>query len=357
MKLQTAIVSAKQSAQSTPDHYKITPMLQNVPRHFFTLLRLALAGGMLYYLVLSGSIEWSSFKGLAHSWQFTLVAMLLFFIATVFQAWRLQILINAQHLNLSFVASIRLTFIGLFFNTYLPGATGGDLVKIYYASKGNPGNRTEVITILLLDRFIGLFSLLTIPLLLAFFFTDLIASTKVLQGLLVISAAIAVAIIVIAVVGARMDLDENRVMHWIEHKVVFGSRIKRMFHTLHSYRHQQSAIFKALFISFFLQFQMILVAVAISAATNPQQGTDLKMLVLIPMGYMANSLPVTPGGLGVGEAALESLFKLSGLQGGAEVLLGWRLMMVIVGLLGLVFYLRGEKRFVFDAAHEQKSQA
>jgi uncharacterized membrane protein YbhN (UPF0104 family) len=115
-------------------------------------------------------------------------------------------------------------------------------------------------------------------------------------------------------------------------------------------------IFKALICSVILQLMMVLVSMAISEATNPQ-GADLKMLALIPMGYLANSLPVTPGGLGVGEAALESLFKLGGLEGGAEVILGWRLIMVIVGLLGLAFYLKGEKRFVFMSDQEQKSEA
>jgi uncharacterized membrane protein YbhN (UPF0104 family) len=70
------------------------------------------------------------------------------------------------------------------------------------------------------------------------------------------------------------------------------------------------------------------------------------MLVLIPMGFLANTLPLTPGGLGVGEAALNRLFSLAGFTGGAEALLGWRMLMLLIGLLGLGFYLRGSARFV-----------
>jgi uncharacterized membrane protein YbhN (UPF0104 family) len=95
---------------------------------------------------------------------------------------------------------------------------------------------------------------------------------------------------------------------------------------------------------------------AIAQATNPA-GADSKMLVLIPMGYIANALPITPGGLGVGEAAMEALFTMSGLGGGAETILGWRVIMIIVGLLGLVFYLKGEKRFVFDPDPNEPSNA
>ena len=70
------------------------------------------------------------------------------------------------------------------------------------------------------------------------------------------------------------------------------------------------------------------------------------MAVLIPLGHLANTLPITPGGLGVGEAAFNKLFALAGLEGGAETLLGWRLLTLLLGLVGLVFYLQGRKRFV-----------
>jgi uncharacterized protein (TIRG00374 family) len=322
----------------------------------FTLLRIGLAAGLLFYLARSGFINWSSLTGLASAWHYTVLATLLFFIASIFQSWRLQILINAHQLNLPFFAAIRLTFIGLFFNTYMPGATGGDFVKIYYASKGNPGRRTEVITILLLDRFIGLFSLLTLPLLLAPLFPELIASYKVLQGLLVISLLITLVILVIAILGARYDLAKSRILNWIENKVAFGDRFKRMLHTLHYYRHNKSVLFQALLFSYFLQLLMTGVSLAIAEATNPA-GADVNMVMLIPLGYLVNNaLPLTPGGIGVGEAALESLFSLCGLQGGAEVLLGWRLIMVLVGLVGLAFYLKGEKRFVFSSVQGREAE-
>jgi len=321
--------------------------LQPLTKKFFYPLRLIIAISMLWYLASMGSIEWASFSGLAEAWQYTLIAIVLFAIATALQALRLKLLINAHQLKLSFFAAIKLTFIGLFFNTYLPGATGGDLVKIYYASKGNPESRAEVITILLLDRFIGLFSLLTLPLLLAPFFSDLIAAQPVLQTLLGASLAIACGIILTSFIGVRYELADSRFLRWIERKFRFGQLLTRILHTLHFYRNGMGVIFRALLCSYAAQSLMVGGGMAIAHATIPA-GADLRMLVVIPMGYIANALPITPGGLGVGEAAMEALFTMSGLSGGAETILGWRLIMIIVGLLGLVFYLKGDKRFVFD---------
>jgi len=301
---------------------------------------------MLWYLASMGSIDWPSFAGLIKGWQYTLIAIGLFVVASGLQALRLQLLINAYQLNLSYIAAIKLTFIGLFFSTYLPGAAGGDLVKIYYASKGNAGSRAEVITIILLDRFVGLFTLLTLPLLLAPFFLDLGTAQPALKALLGTSLAIACGIILASIIGSRFELADSQVLQWIQRNFRFGQLLTRMLHTLHFYRNSMDVVFRALVFSYVGQFLMVGVAMAIAQATNPA-GADPIMLVLIPMGYLATALPITPGGLGVGEAALESLFTMSGLSGGAETILGWRLIMIIVGLLGLAFYLKGDQRFVF----------
>lgn len=303
-----------------------------------------MAVAMLLYLVKMGTIDWTSLSGLIRVWPYTLLAIVLFFTATILQAIRLQILINVHQMSLSYMASIKLTLIGLFFSTYLPGATGGDLVKIYYASKDNPGSKAEVVTILFLDRFIGLFSLLTLPLLLAPFFIELIQSQKVLQGLLISALAISCCIILIAFIGAKFELTNSKLINWLNNLSRLGRLLSRVLHTIHYYKETLGALIKALLISYVLQLLMVSVSLAIAQAMN-LSGADFKMLLLIPMGYMANSLPITPGGLGVGEAAMESLFLLGGLTGGAETLLGWRLVMISVGLLGLFFYLKGDKRF------------
>jgi hypothetical protein len=51
----------------------------------------------------------------------------------------------------------------------------------------------------------------------------------------------------------------------------------------------------------------------------------------------------------VGEAAFAKLFALAGLSGGADLLLGWRFLSLLVGLGGLFFYFEGRKRFVQDS--------
>lgn len=322
----------------------------------FTILRLVLALSLLAWLASSGSIDWVALSGLAIAWKYTCSAIVFFVVANLFIAWRLQILINACQLNLSFYAAFKLTFIGLFFNTYLPGATGGDIIKIYYASKGNPGKRAEVVTILILDRIVGLFGLLLLPLLLTPFFPEMISSGKVFQGLLGLSLLVIFILLVITIIAFKSDIDNIKVLNWILSKIPMAGLMQRAISTVHSYRHYKKTLLLAVLFSIILQLVMIGAMLAIAEATNPL-GADVKMIILIPLGFLANALPVTPGGIGVGEVALDNLFGLFGLQGGAEILLGWRLIMVLTGILGLIYYLKGEKRFVFHQDFDEDKSA
>ena len=152
--------------------------------------------------------------------------------------------------------------------------------------------------------------------------------------------------LIVVLLGAKADIENFRLLQWIYETVPLGSLLQRSINTVHFYRNSLGTLFRAVLLSFAGQLISICVALSVAAATSPS-GADIKMVMLIPLGYLANALPITPGGIGVGEVAMESLFSMFSLEGGAVVLLGWRVLLIIISLLGLYYYLKGEKRFVF----------
>jgi uncharacterized membrane protein YbhN (UPF0104 family) len=90
------------------------------------------------------------------------------------------------------------------------------------------------------------------------------------------------------------------------------------------------------------------ITLLLARALDPA-GFAWAMVLLIPLGFMANVVPLTPGGLGVGEAAFDGLFRLAGFSGGAELLLAWRLLTVLPAAVGLVVYFQAGRRFVGGA--------
>jgi hypothetical protein len=125
-------------------------------------------------------------------------------------------------------------------------------------------------------------------------------------------------------------------------KLPMGNILERIMGTLHDYRQHRGVLAGAVAVSLVIHSILIgltlLVALALDAAHF-----SWRIALLAPLGLLANVLPVTPGGLGVGEAAFASLFRLAGLTGGPAVMLGWRVVTIFGSLAGLVFYLRWKK--------------
>lgn len=320
--------------------------MQAFRRHFFTFLRIALGLGLLIYLGASGVIDWAALAGLGQSWPLSIAALGLVFLAGIVGiAWRLCLLMRPHGLHLSLSASIRLTLIGAFFNTCLPGATGGDVVKIYYAMEGNRGRRLEIATVMLLDRVVGMLGLLGLALVLVPFFQPMLAASPVLRILPWASGGVLAAVLAVMWVCTSEQSIWRRGVAWMVQTLPCGEYLERVINTLRAYRAHKAAFGQIMGLAITVHFCMALVILLVVQATHPA-GANSGMIFLSAMGFAANAMPVTPGGLGVGEAAFDQLFQMAGFAGGAVAVLGWRVLMVISSLPGFVFYLLDKKQAV-----------
>src|SRR6184192_4890755 len=85
-----------------------------------------------------------------------------YILVEVFAAFRWQILLRVQKIRLSFPRVAGLFFIGLFYNQFLPGGTGGDIIKSYYLLQETPDRKAGALLAVVFDRFIGLVALVAI---------------------------------------------------------------------------------------------------------------------------------------------------------------------------------------------------
>jgi uncharacterized protein (TIRG00374 family) len=320
--------------------------MKTFKKRLFPFVRMALGLGLLIYLGTSGMIDWRELAGLGHAWPLSLAALGLVALAgIVLIAWRLCLLMRPHGLHVSFAASIRLTLIGLFFNTCLPGSTGGDVVKIYYAMEGNRGRRLEIATIMMLDRVAGLLGILLFTLLLCPFFQPMLITFPILKALVWAAGGGLVIVLAVLWCATSSQVICHRVVTWMAQTLPGGDYLERVIHTLRVYRAYPGVCCQVAWVAMAVHLCMALSMLLVIQATQPA-GADSQMMLLIPIGFVANSLPVTPGGLGVGEAAFERLFQMAGFTGGAVAILGWRVLMIIVGLPGIVFYLLDKKQAV-----------
>lgn len=309
-------------------------------------MRLAVGVALLFYLAHSRLIDFRALSKIVTAWPVTLAALVLIFLDIFFMSLRLCWLFRPQQLRLPLGQSLALTLISSFFATFLPGAAGGDLAKLYYAARENRGRRAEIVTTIAFDRVVGLFSLLLLPLLFAPFFLPLIRSVAGLRVLLLITAALAATLLVAFLLCLFRQAWMIRMARSFSRFLPGRELPERVVATIGVYRGHAGILLAALAAALISNLTLI-AATALAIYLLSPGSLSMKMCLVIPMGDVANSLPLTPGGLGVGETAFSALFKIAGLSGGAEALLCWRIWRAMVGLAGLAIYLRGMRRNVF----------
>ncbi len=98
-------------------------------------------------------------------WVFAL-ALGIFLVGQIIVAFRWWLLLRSQSIIIPFWSAVRLLFLGLFYNNFMPSSVGGDLLRAWYVTK-HTNKRFEAALCVFVDRIIGLFGTLIIA---AFFY-------------------------------------------------------------------------------------------------------------------------------------------------------------------------------------------
>lgn len=328
------------------------PVEKSPARGWFSLtLRMSFAAALIVWLVRSGAVDWRALGGLAREWPLTLAALGVLAMSTWLTAIRLPVLLAPMGFRLDAWPAVVLMTTGLFFGLFLPGGAGGDIAKVYYSVAGQKrGTRTELATAVLLDRAIGMWAMFAMPLLALPFFAGALENAPGIATLVRFSAFVFVA--GGTALAAVLWLPEK----WITLPGrVAGDFVTRGIATVRFFRAHPGALVRSFTLSLGAHATAIATTWFIAGAVQPASQRP-ELALVVPLGFVANALPLTPGGIGVGETAFHRLFLYIGLDGGAEVAIGWRLAITLVALLGgLLYVLRGRGQFITPLTAEAQS--
>lgn len=241
---------------------------------------------------------------------------------------------------------VRLYFIGLFFNNFLPANIGGDAVKIFDLGK-TTGKPVKVFCGTLLDRVIGLLAL-NIFALVAVFLSIIFEIDLPKYELLVVSF-FAWSVILSILLSQRAGLIAIKFLQQIK-LLAISQRLEQFRSEFKLYREQVSGLLVVLLIALGVQLLRILTHLFFAAGIGLVfSGTQLlQLFVLIPMLGILIALPISIGGLGVREMAAGTLFVSLGVVATASdavaMELGTWIIQVIVSLIGGFFFLTGKRK-------------
>jgi uncharacterized membrane protein YbhN (UPF0104 family) len=295
------------------------------------------------------------------------VALLLLASAATFQVYRWYVLVRALDLPFTLRNAFRLGFVGIFYNTFIPGSIGGDLVKAYFIAHAHPERKTRAVASVIADRALGLFGLILFVAVLGSVAwaagDERIAANPDLQRIVKVMAAVSCGSVVgFVALGSLPPARVDRFAGRLKVLPAVGTSAAEMWYAVWEYRQRVRAVALGVALSAASHFGMVFAFHCASRVFPPTNPADLATLsehmVITPIGFIAQAIPITPGGVGVAEGVFAWLYKLSDRpeQRGVIARLALRLVEWMIALTGYVVYLRMQDE-VREIRHEVEEDA
>ncbi|MCP5024274.1 MAG: flippase-like domain-containing protein [bacterium] len=280
-----------------------------------------------------------------------LPAFLILIACSLLVITRWYVLLLAVGCSTRWFQVLRVTYVGLFFNLVLPGMNGGDLARAYWIVKGHPEKRAVALMSVFVDRLLGLFAM-TLLATLAIYTNDERFGSLRLPVLAVFAAMF---------VGG-LALINPHLRHLVRFDTIIGKlpggeKMRSLDSALRLYASRPGAVS----ISIILSMANHVGAASALYLLGQGLGDTHGFLDYVCLATVVNTLsavPLTPGGLGVGEMLSGSMLALAGgsYTIGVAASITYRVGLFALGLLGgLVLVLPGGAAIRKDIAEAEAS--
>lgn len=232
---------------------------------------------------------------------YLLLSILLVGVIILFGIIRWRLVLLGAGLRLSFWRIAEISLIAHFFNSFLLGTTGGDLLKAYYAARETHHKKIEAVVTVFVDRLLGFLAMLLFATAFMAPNRHLIQNDPSMKTLSTVVAAMFAGVFVVALIAFWGGLSRLwPPAHTLLTKIPKGDLIERSLRSCRSFGRQPGRLLALLACSMVLNAFSVLQVLALGRGL----GLDLPILTLlliVPMIICISSLPITPSGLGVRE--------------------------------------------------------
>ncbi|HEX2644312.1 MAG TPA: lysylphosphatidylglycerol synthase transmembrane domain-containing protein [Thermoanaerobaculia bacterium] len=264
-----------------------------------------------------------------------------------FSVSRWRLLLRAQGYDVPFGFLLRSFLVGVFFNNLLPGTVGGDAARAWQSSQAGTG-KTRALAVVLVDRFLGLFTLMLfagVGALLSPELTGAVPGLRAWVAVLLTGMGIGTALIFFP--PPALSRRVGTFLASLPGK--WGARSRHAWDSLRAFQGKAGVLTGALAWSVGLQTMVVLNGYFLAKAVHVELPL-LVYFVLVPLAVFVMMAPVSINAIGVRENVWAFFFAALGVAGAAAagVAVAWLdyglvVLQAVVG--GLVYALsRGERR-------------
>jgi hypothetical protein len=247
-------------------------------------------------------------------------AVIAYFLVELAAGVRWWILLKVQQIHLSIPRVSGLFLIGMFYNQFLPGGTGGDIMKSYLLLKETPGKATGALLAVVFDRMVGLVALIGITATLIAlrydFLTQLPETRALVRGLLAVLGS-AVLMLLTSFVVSGFNL-----AHQLPQRFPGREKLIELSAAYHLYARHWRATIVALGASIVAHLSTFATFLFVAYAFHAEVAV-LDFFAIMPVERTISSLPISVAGVGLREKIfLIMLHGLCGVPEAVAVLIG-----------------------------------
>lgn len=299
------------------------------------LAKIAVAAAIIEGLIHFGTLSLGALVSLVYHPALAALAVLLLVASLALGSQRWRLLLRGQAISVGFRAAFEITIVGQFLNTFLPGGIGGDAGRFYYVRKCAEGKLPAAAASLAVDRLLGFTGLALIATAAILMRWAKLSDTPLLYRL-ALGFFVTFAAMLAAATGVAFAIRRGDALARLGHGRIL-TFLGQMVDALRLYASQPRTLAIGVGLSVVIHFITIAAFVTIAAMfAYPGLGW-LDYAVAVPLSVVANQVPITPGGIGIGEGAFDVICRLlagSGAAPYATIFLAERCLGALVSLYG-----------------------
>ena len=273
-------------------------------------------------------------------------AIFVFPICFLITSVRWHALLKALDIHLTQMRTFVLTMVGSFYSSFMPGSTGGDVLKAYYAAKQTP-HHTQAVLSVLIDRVIGMLALVILGGVMAAIqyyrhSNGMDPGTLACRRVALGAAAILLATMFFGILFLVTPIRRALGLDYLINRLPMQKHVQHGIQAMRSYRGKPMLMFLSLVGTFPVHIVIVLSAMFAGMAFGIEMPTAY-YFVAIPVIALAGALPLAPQGAGVMEFFAIQLTKQHGVpvSQAFALTMSMRLVQVLWNLTGGIFVLRG----------------
>lgn len=239
-----------------------------------------------------------------------------------------------------------LNMVGNFYNTFMPGSTGGDVLKAIYAAR-QTSNRAAAVISVIIDRILGLLTLVILGGLMAGY--QYLAASQgndpavracrhvaVASFLVLFATSLAVVVLGWPALRRAIGLD------WLLRQMPAQGFLDRVLEVMRTYRAKPLLIAWAILITFPVHLAVIVASMLAGWAFELPISVGY-YFVVVPVIVLVGAVPLAPQGAGVMEFFATMLLARQGanVSHALVLTLSIRMLHILWNLSGAVFVVRG----------------